>query len=66
MQATLIGFSAILMWSLLALLTASSGKVPPFQLATMCFSIAAAIGLTALAAKDLLFARARRGGQTEE
>ena len=33
MQTTLIGFSAILMWSLLALLTASSGKVPPFQLA---------------------------------
>ena len=51
MQATLIGFSAILMWSLLALLTASSGEVPPFQLATMCFSIATAIGLIALAAK---------------
>ena len=28
--------------SLLALLTASSGKVPPFQLAAMCFSIAVA------------------------
>ena len=51
MQATLIGFSAILMWSLLALLTASSGEVPPFQLAAMCFSIATAIGLIALAAK---------------
>ena len=33
MQATLIGFSTILMWSLLALLTALSGEVPPFQLA---------------------------------
>ena len=51
MQATLIGFSAILMWSLLALLTASSGEVPPFQLAAMCFSIAASIGLVSLAAK---------------
>ncbi|MCY6383543.1 DMT family transporter [Hoeflea prorocentri] len=51
MQATLIGFSAIVMWSLLALLTASSGKVPPFQLAAMCFTIGTAIGLAALAAR---------------
>ncbi|MEM9104645.1 MAG: EamA family transporter [Pseudomonadota bacterium] len=47
-QATLIGFSAIVMWSLLALLTALSGQVPPFQLAAMCFSIATVIGLAAL------------------
>ncbi len=51
MQATLIGFSTVLTWSLLALLTASSGEVSSFQLATMCFSIAATIGLIALAAK---------------
>lgn len=44
MRATIIGFSAIVMWSLLALLTASSGKVPPFQLAAMCFAIATAVG----------------------
>ena len=60
MQATLIGFSAILMWSLLALLTASSGEVPPFQLAAMCFSIAAAIGLIALAAKPSGFRNLRQ------
>ena len=60
MQATLIGFSAILMWSLLALLTASSGKVPPFQLAAMCFSIAASIGLIALAAKPSGFRNLRQ------
>lgn len=60
MQATLIGFSAILMWSLLALLTASSGEVPPFQLAAMCFSIAAAIGLAALAAKPSGFRNLRQ------
>ena len=60
MQATLIGFSAILMWSLLALLTALSGEVPPFQLAAMCFSIAAAIGLTALAAKPSGFRNLRQ------
>lgn len=60
MQATLIGFSAILMWSLLALLTASSGKVPPFQLAAVCFSIAASIGLIALAAKPSGFRNLRQ------
>ena len=60
MKATLIGFSAILMWSLLALLTASSGKVPPFQLAAMCFSIAAVIGLIALAAKPSVFRNLRQ------
>ena len=60
MRATLIGFSAILMWSLLAFLTASSGEVPPFQLAAMCFSIAAAIGLIPLAAKPSRFRNLRQ------
>ncbi|RDV03837.1 aromatic amino acid exporter YddG [Undibacter mobilis] len=44
LNATLIGFSAILMWSLLALLTVASGAVPPFQLAAMTFAIGGAIG----------------------
>lgn len=44
MQATFVGFAAILMWSLLSLLTVSSGTVPPFQLAAMTFAIAGAIG----------------------
>ena len=48
--ATLIGFTAILMWSLLALLTAASGAVPPFQLATLTFAIGAAIGVAWIAA----------------
>jgi drug/metabolite transporter (DMT)-like permease len=43
--ATLIGFSAILMWALLALLSASSGSVPPFQLVAMTFSIGGFIGI---------------------
>ncbi len=60
MQATLIGFSAIIMWSLLALLTASSGEVPPFQLAAMCFSIATSIGLISLAAKPSGFRNLRQ------
>lgn len=51
MRATIIGFSAIVMWSLLALLTASSGRVPPFQLAAMCFAIGTAVGLAPLLTK---------------
>jgi drug/metabolite transporter (DMT)-like permease len=43
--ATLIGFSAILMWSLLSLLTVLSGAVPPFQLAAMTFAIGGALGV---------------------
>lgn len=43
--STLIGFSAILLWSLLALFTAASGSVPPFQLMTMTFALGGMIGL---------------------
>lgn len=39
--ATLIGLSAILMWSLLALLTVAAGRIPPFQLLAMTFAIGA-------------------------
>lgn len=48
MGSTLIGFSAILMWSLLALFTAASGAVPPFQLSAMCFAIGTLIGVAAI------------------
>jgi drug/metabolite transporter (DMT)-like permease len=34
------------MWALLALFTAASGKVPPFQLAAMCFLIGGLIGVS--------------------
>ena len=44
-RATLIGFSAILLWSLLALLTAWSGAMPPFQITAITFAIGAATGL---------------------
>ena len=44
-RATLIGFTAVLMWSLLALFTAASGAVPPFQLAAICFLIGGLIGV---------------------
>lgn len=45
---TILGFSAILMWSLLALLTAASGTVPPFQLSAMCFTLGGVLGLLAI------------------
>ncbi len=44
-RATLIGFTAILMWSLLALLTVGSAPVPPFLLTAMCFAVGGVLGL---------------------
>ncbi len=44
-RATLIAFTAILMWSLLALLTIGSAPVPPFLLNALCFAIGGVIGL---------------------
>ncbi len=50
-RATLIGFTAVLMWALLALLTTLSGAVPPFQLLAMTFAVATAIGVVASLAR---------------
>lgn len=44
-RATLIGFSAILMWSVLALMTAASGTMPPFQLSAIAFAIGSLPGI---------------------
>jgi len=44
LRATLIGFTAIRMWSLPALLTAASGAMPPFQLAAVTFAIGGTLG----------------------
>ncbi|OHV82061.1 DMT family transporter [Rhizobium sp. LCM 4573] len=44
-RGTLIGFTAILMWSLLALMTAASGKMPPFQLSAVTFAIGSLPGI---------------------
>ena len=43
--ATLIGFSAVLMWAFLALLSTASGLIPPFQLTALCFLIGAMSGI---------------------
>jgi drug/metabolite transporter (DMT)-like permease len=42
--ATLIGLTSILMWSLLAALTVTTGLVPAFQLLAMTFAIGACVG----------------------
>lgn len=44
-RATAIGFSAVLMWALLALFTIGSAPVPPLLLNALCFGIGGAIGL---------------------
>lgn len=51
LRATLTGFAAILMWSFLALLTAASGKMPPFQLSAICFAIGSVPGIVVLILK---------------
>ena len=46
-RATLIGFSAVAMWALLALLTDASGDVPPFLMSAITFAIGTGVGLAA-------------------
>ncbi|HYA74400.1 MAG TPA: EamA family transporter [Roseiarcus sp.] len=55
-SATLIGLAAILLWSVLALLTASAGDVPPFELAALTFAIGGAFGLIYAAVRGRLSA----------
>ena len=43
--ATAIGFSAVALWSLLAVLTVGTAPVPPLQLNAMTFAIGGAVGL---------------------
>lgn len=50
-SATLIGFAAVLLWSLLAVLTAASGTMPPFQLLAITFAIGGLSGVLLWAAR---------------
>ncbi len=50
-KATFIGFSAVIMWSLLALFTARTQGIPPFQLLAMTFSVGSLVGLMFVALK---------------
>ncbi len=54
-NATLIGFGAIVLWSGLALLTALSGEAPPFELAAITFAIGGASGLAYTVARGRLW-----------
>src|SRR4030081_772870 len=54
--ATLIGLTAILMWSLLSVLTVATGKIPAFQLAAMTFAIGAAVAFISFIWRPSAFA----------
>lgn len=43
--ATLVGFSAVLLWALLALFTVATAPVPPFLLNALTFAVGGAVGL---------------------
>jgi drug/metabolite transporter (DMT)-like permease len=53
-NATLIGFTAVLMWAFLALLSSAAGSIPPFQLSSMTFAIGAAVGFSRILLKPSL------------
>jgi len=50
-RATAVGLAAILMWAALAILTVGARGVPPFELLTLSFSVAALAGGVVLAAR---------------
>jgi drug/metabolite transporter (DMT)-like permease len=54
--ATLVGLTAILMWSLLSVLTVATGKIPAFQLAAMTFAIGAAVAFISFLFRPSAFA----------
>jgi len=58
--ATLIGLTAILMWSLLSVLTVATGKIPAFQLAAMTFGIGALVAFTSFIWRPTAFAALRQ------
>ncbi len=45
MPPTASGLAAIGLWSVLALLTAGTGQIPPFQLAAITFAVASLVGV---------------------
>ena len=58
--ATLIGLTAILMWSLLSVLTVATGKIPAFQLAAMTFGIGAAVAFASFTWRPAAFGALRQ------
>ncbi len=58
--ATLIGLTAILMWSLLAVLTVATGKIPAFQLAALTFAIGALVAFASFLFRPSAFLALRQ------
>lgn len=56
MPATCVGLIAIVLWSGLALLTAASGHIPPFELAAGTFTVGGALGLAVTLARGRMSA----------
>ena len=52
LQATAIGFLAVIMWSMLGVLTASSGNVPPFLLNGLCFTASGIVAIIGIRIKN--------------
>ena len=52
--ATLIGLARSCLWSALALMTAASGKMPPFEMAALTFLVGGGFGLAYAAARGRL------------
>lgn len=50
-RATLIGLTAILMWSMLGVFTGGSGAVPPFLLNALCFGLSGSLATIWLIAR---------------
>ncbi|OKH86933.1 DMT family transporter [Thalassospira sp. TSL5-1] len=59
-RATLIGTIAVLLWALLALFTTQVKSIPPFQLVSLCFAIAAIFSGLWISRKGLSAFRALR------
>ncbi|MGH2340224.1 aromatic amino acid exporter YddG [Segnochrobactraceae bacterium EtOH-i3] len=53
-RATLIGLTAIAMWSTLGVCAAATGSVPPFLMNALCFSISGGLAVAWLAARGRL------------
>lgn len=62
-SATLIGFSAIVMWAFLALLSAMAAPIPPFQLAAMTFFLGGMVGVASWPFRPGALARLRQPWQ---
>lgn len=59
-KATLIGGIAIVLWALLALFTTEVSTIPPFQLVSLCFSVAAIFSFAWIARRGIGAFRALR------